>query len=285
MQPQVEKEEVIVFNEVPQGETTIWAEIGTEVLKYAVDIFDCFVDSLSSEDELEVAKALLSNKELLKNLLDATFIGKIEADDVRNELLEMVENVTNVDDIGDEVLGDVAGVLFKALTQQPELCGEAISTLLKYSPQLVLMVVTGNCGDKIPGFKLLLGVFEVSAERFWNLGEAFAEYSDAINAVEESLVARYENLVLHNYKFYGEVTKLALEDKQRGEYVSLKEVRMCENTMVGIRDEIRTSIDDKLDFWFRFFHSQKAKHLEEIVKELDALEFDYTEYYLDVMEE
>ena len=287
--PKPENDVQIIFQDIPKNETDIWDEIGAELLQYAIDILDCIIDALSPEDELKVTKALLStkdllnNKELIKNLIKVDLLGKIENKDIMNQLLEIVENTADMEGVPDEVLGETANLLYKVVLEQPELQKHIIYTLIKYSPRLVLKVVTGNCGDKIPILKLLIGIFETSAERFWNLGEALSKYVDAVDAVEDSLVERYNNLVLHNYKFYSKVTEHALEDKEQGTSNYLNEIEYCENTMDGIRDEIVTSIDEKLSFWFKLLHPERAEHLKEVRDELCKLEFDYMDCYLEIV--
>lgn len=260
-------------------ENSVWNEIGIGVLEYAIDVFAGITDSLSPSEKLDVTKALLSNKELIKNLLNISVLHELEDEDLLNELFEIMENNGDSDTVSEEA----ANFLYIAAHKKPELRDHIIFTLIKYSPRLVMEVATSACGKSIPALNMFLNVFEVSSERFWNLGEAIADYIDAYGELEDSFTARFEDLLLADIRFTNDVMVIAFQDKEEGKLSHVNEIEMMENTMYGIRDDICNRINGTLTIWFRILHPQITERLERISDKLDKVEFDYMSYYLEIV--
>ena len=154
-------------------------------------------------------------------------------------------------------------------------------TVLKYSPRLVIKVLTVGCENKSIMLEIVVSVYEESAERYWAFFEALSEYSNAIGEVEASLTSLYQNLAEHDAKFTHDVLMLSIADRKNGELTHQKEVEIMEATMEEIRDNIRNRIDSTLTFWFRVLHPDVTRRLEYVIDELDNMEFDYVKYYLE----
>ena len=274
----------ITFEELPEETDDFWDQIGEEALDYGLDIFICGVDAASPDENITLALELIKHKDLLKIILEAGTYKTIEDEDVLKALVEIVEMTGTVDDLPDDALEEAAVLLYTAIMNQPELAEHITYTLIKYSPRIVIKIVTFGLGDKIPGINLALSVFEESASRFWALGEAVAEYSDAMGGLEDTFVTRYDDFMIHHYQCMDLVAACALQDKEQGTLNNLHIVEGCDNTMESSKNGIRQSINDTLTLWFRILHPNRTDNLEQIIECLDEIDIDYVQYYMEIIE-
>ena len=273
-------------DEVITDETdSVLNQIGVSLAEYAIDLIDAVVDTFTPEDTITLGKAVLSYKESIKAILNTVVIGEIEDESIANELWEILENTPFIEDISDDVL-DYAGALFvEALEEQPNLWEPIIKTTITKAPQIVLYIVSTGAGGKLLPLKLVLNVFEASAERFWEFGEAVADLWGFGVETADAIISDCEGLLRQHYENIGMVAEAAVRDRASETDSFLDDVQRLETSIVNYKESLINSIDTTLTPWFKLFHRNRTRALKEVQEELEALEIDYEEYYWDIVNE
>lgn len=265
---------------------SVFNRIGVSITEYALDLLEAVMDTFTPGDILTFGEAILSYKESIKVLLDAAVIGEIENEAIANALWEILEETSSMGDaIPDDVL-DYAGALFaEAFEEQPDLWEPIIKMTITKTPKIVLYIASTGAAGKLLPIKLVLNVFEVSADRFWKLGEAIAEYKDLGVATSDAIVINCRDLLNRNLKNIEMIAELALRDRYSGTNDFLDDVRGLEDSIIDYKEALEDGIDTTMTFWFRVFHPYRTDALEKALEELNALEVNYEQYYWDIVNE
>ena len=274
-------------NEVISDERdSVFNRIGVSITEYAIDLLEAVMDTFTLGDTITFGEAILSYKESIKVLLDAAVIGEVENEVIANALWEILEETSSMEDaIPDDVL-DYAGALFaEAFEEQPDLWEPIIKMTITKAPKIVLYIASTGAAGKLLPVKLVLNVFEASADRFWKLGETIAEYWDVSGQLPSSLISRYNDLLKFHFENLEMTAEAAFLDRSTGTneflYVSENLMEMIQDSKKNIEEEINNT----LTIGFRILHPNWTKALRKVLEELEALEIDYEEYYWDIVNE
>lgn len=268
--------------DTPDAANDITNQIGAGIIEYAIDLTDAVVDTIAPEDMITFGKAILSYKESVKVLLNAAVIGKIEDKAIAKALWEISQETSSTKNVPDDIL-DYAGELFlEALEKQPNLWKPLIKTTITKSPRVVLYIASTGAGGKLLPLKLVLNVFETSADRYWELGEAIAAYRNVGGEHSDDIVRYYNGFLDNHYEALELVAKAALKDRTAGTTKCLDSVQNLAVAHENSKAVFQDSIDDILTWWFKVLHPERAKALENIKHELNDLKIDYEAYYWDI---
>ena len=170
----------------------------------------------------------------------------------------------------------------EALEKQPNLWKPLIKTTITKSPRVVLYIASTGAGGKLLPLKLVLNVFETSADRYWELGEAIAAYRNVGGEHSDDIVRYYNGFLDNHYEALELVAKAALKDRTAGTTKCLDSVQNLAVAHENSQAVFQDSIDDILTWWFKVLHPERAKALENIKHELNDLKIDYEAYYWDI---
>ena len=234
---------------------------------------------------MAMGKAILAFKDGVSTLLDADFIGQIENKQVASDLNEILLQYLKVSELSNEAVEYASELINVALEEQPSLWKSVIRTTIKKSPGLILYIVSSSGNTKLLplDLKLVLNIFEVSAERYWELGEAIAEYRSVIGDHSNDIIRYYEGFLESHYEALEMVGEAALRDVASGKNDLLDEVQNLANAHASSKEVFKSAINDALTFWLKVFHPKQASALLRILAELNTLEIDYEAYYWDIV--
>ncbi len=288
--PEPEKNEDKPLIDLPPAADSVWNEIGVGILDYGVELLEVALDTFTPSDELEFIASLLDYKETIKNLLTVTFVGKIEDPNHAKKLMEIIDNALDevsdptdsTNELTDEVLEIAKSLILEALEDQPELWAEVIQTAITKSPKLALYCLKELGGESFKAYELLIGVWEVSADKFWALGEALAECRSVFGDAVEAEIFYSEQLIDGHHQLMLTTAKEAIKDNATNSFENLERFQTVTETIEGMRKKQLDYIDSKLTFWYRLLHPVKTKHLEKVRDEVENLEIDYEAYYWEI---
>ena len=273
------------LKDTPPEAKSLGEEIGEELFEYFIDLTWAAVDTFAPTDLMAMGKAILAFKDGVSTLLDADFIGQIENKQVASDLNEILLQYLKVSELSNEAVEYASELINVALEEQPSLWKSVIRTTIKKSPGLILYIVSSSGNTKLLplDLKLVLNIFEVSAERYWELGEAIAEYRSVIGDHSNDIIRYYEGFLESHYEALEMVGEAALRDVASGKNDLLDEVQNLANAHASSKEVFKSAINDALTFWLKVFHPKQASALLRILDELNTLEIDYEAYYWDIV--
>ena len=149
----------------------------------------------------------------------------------------------------------------------------------------MLYIISTGAGAKLLPLKLVLNVFEASAERFWEFGEAVADLWGFGVGTADAIISDCEGLLRQHYENIGMVAEAAVRDRASETDSFLDDVQRLETSIVIYKESLINSINTPFTPCFKLFHRNRTRALKEVQEELEALEIDYEEYYWDIVNE
>ena len=280
--PTPEKTPAPELKDTPYEADTVVNQIGAGLTGYALDLIKAVVDTFTPTDTLSLGKELLSFKDTAKALLDAAVLGKIEDETIATALWNIYEYSLD-GEIPDDMLSYAAELYLEALDQQPELWEPVIKITIQKSPKLALWVAAKGAGGKVKALELVVNVFEASADKYWELGEAVASYQEVGSEHSQDIIRYYNGFMDDHYEAMELVAEAAYRDRSSGKTEFLENVKNLQVAHENSKTMFKDVINEALTFWFRLFHPFRTNALENILDELDNLDVNYEDCYWQIM--
>ena len=147
----------------------------------------------------------------------------------------------------------------------------------------MLWAAAKGAGGKVKALELVVNVFEASADKYWELGEAIASYQEVGSEHSQDIIRYYNGFMEDHYEAMEIVAEAAYRDRSSGKTEFLENVKNLQAVHENSKEVFRNVINEALTFWFRLFHPIRTDALENLLDELDELNVNYEDYYWQIV--